>query len=114
MNETRRSVSFAERGRDDGTAMLWGYPAAVMIEAGIQLLIARLHTESGHYPSSAEIREHIYGRRSPTPLSTPPRSSGRMSGATLPPPRCWPDCCLSTPRPHCSAMSPTTFALATE
>ena len=62
MNETRRSVSFAERGRDDGTAMLWGYPAAVMIEAGIQLLIARLHTESGHYPSSAEIREHIYGR----------------------------------------------------
>jgi hypothetical protein len=38
-------TSVAERDHDDSTAMLWGYPAATMIEAGVQRLIARLDTE---------------------------------------------------------------------
>ena len=29
-------ISFAEHGHDDSTAMLWGYPAATMIQAGVQ------------------------------------------------------------------------------
>jgi hypothetical protein len=58
---SRSGISFAERGHDDSTAMLWGDPAATLIEAGVQRLIARLDTELGRYPTVAEIHEHICG-----------------------------------------------------
>jgi len=54
-------ISVAERDHDNSTAMLWGYPAATMIEAGIQRLIARLDTALRRYPTLAEIDEYIYG-----------------------------------------------------
>ena len=55
------AISFAERDHDDGNVVLWGYPAATMIDAGVQRLIARLDAELGTYPSPAEIEEHLYG-----------------------------------------------------
>lgn len=54
-------IGVAERDHDDSTATLWGYPAATMIEAGVQRLVARLDTEWRRYPTVAEIDEHIYG-----------------------------------------------------
>ena len=54
-------ISVAERDHDDSTAMLWGYPAAAMIDAGVPRLIARLDTAWRRYPTVAEIDEHIYG-----------------------------------------------------
>jgi len=40
-----------------------------MIEAGVQRLIARLDTAWDHYPTVAEIDDHIYGR-TPAPEIT--------------------------------------------
>jgi hypothetical protein len=56
MMQRSRSTGF-----DEGDEMLWGYPGATMIEAGVQCLIARLDTEWRRNPTVAEIHEHIYG-----------------------------------------------------
>ena len=69
MHWSGSGISVAQRDHDDSTAMLWGYPAATMIEAGIQRLIARLDTALRRYPTVAEIDEHIYGR-TPAPEIT--------------------------------------------
>ena len=53
----------------DDVETLWGDPAATMIEAGVQRLIARLDTTWHRYPAVAEIDEHIYGR-TPAPEIT--------------------------------------------
>jgi hypothetical protein len=63
-----QNLSFAG-APEDGEPVLWGHPAATMIEAGVQRLIARLDTEWRRYPTVAEIDEHIYGR-TPAPEIT--------------------------------------------
>jgi hypothetical protein len=68
-NWSRSVISVAEHDHDDSTVVLWGYPAATMIEAGVQRLIARLDTAWRRYPTVAEIDEHIYGR-TPAPEIT--------------------------------------------
>jgi len=56
-----QNLSFAGT-QDDSGLILWGYPAATMIEAGVQRLIARLDNELRRYPTVDEVHEHIYGR----------------------------------------------------
>ena len=63
-----QNLSFAG-SPEDSEPILWGYPAAAMIDAGVQQLIARLDTELRRYPTVAEIHEHIYGR-TPAPEMT--------------------------------------------
>jgi hypothetical protein len=102
MQRSRRSTAF---GEPDDTVMLWGYPAATMIDAGVQRLITRLDTAWYRYPTVAKIDDHIYGGTA-TPEITEgiiyaAQVSVRMSGVTPHPPRCWPDCSSSTLRLRC-------------
>jgi hypothetical protein len=57
MVQRSRSTVFDE---PDDVEVLWGYPPAAMVEAGVQRLIARLDTELYRYPTVAEVDEHIY------------------------------------------------------
>ena len=63
-----QNLSFAG-SPEDSEPILWGYPAAAMIDAGVQQLIARLDTELRRYPTVDEVHEHIYGR-TPAPEMT--------------------------------------------
>lgn len=59
MRETQ-NISFAG-APEDHAPILWSYPAAAMIDAGVQRLIARLDADSGTYPTPQEVGESIYG-----------------------------------------------------
>jgi hypothetical protein len=50
---------------EDSEPILWSYPAAAMIDAGVQRLIARLDSESGTYPTPREIDKDLYGATTP-------------------------------------------------
>lgn len=52
-------ISVAERDHDDSIAMLWGDPAATMIEAGVQRLIARLDTTRHRSPNRGRDRRTV-------------------------------------------------------
>jgi hypothetical protein len=58
---SQSGTNFAEGHGANGTELLWGEPAAAMIEEGIQRLIGRLYSELRRHPTVAEIEKQVYG-----------------------------------------------------
>jgi len=60
MNHWSRSgIAFTEAHED--AEIRWGNRPGAMIDEGVQRLIDRLYTETRHFPTAAEIKEHLYG-----------------------------------------------------